>query len=152
MKQIEFYEVGGCMDFIPVKLIEEHKHLNLLEVASTETGDRAVVPSIYRFPKVNEPQKPVVPKSVAEWIEWCKANDVTLLGGISPIDELGSAICSEKRVKSRDAARWAERNQETFARAWLDGYEIEKEKEIPNPKSARILSRLGSLRKRWNDV
>lgn len=90
--------------------------------------------------KIHEPQKVVVPKFVAEWIKWCKTNNVTLLGGISPIDELGSAICNDKRVKSLAASRWAERNQVNFARAWLDGYEIEKEKlytvEIPNPNSA----------------
>ena len=69
--------------------------------------------------KLHEPQKPVVPKFVAKWLEWCKTNDVTLLGAISPIDELGSAICNDKRVKSLDASRWAERNQDNFARAWL---------------------------------
>ena len=77
--------------------------------------------------QIDEPQKVIIPKFVAEWIEWCKANNVTLLGGISPIDELGSAICSEKRVKSRDASRWAIQNQDTFARAWLDGYTVEQE-------------------------
>ena len=81
----------------------------------------------------------IVPKFVADWLEWCKTNDVTLLGGISPIDELGSAICNDKRVKSLAASRWAERNQDNFARAWLDGYEVEQEKlytvEIPNPNS-----------------
>ena len=129
MKQNDFYEVDGCMDFIPVKLIEEHtRMINNLKIEVAETGLTIFVPSIYRFQKVNEPQKPIVPKFVAEWIEWCKANDATLLGGISPIDELGSTICSEKRVKSRDATRWAKQNQETFARAWLDGYEIEQEK------------------------
>ena len=94
--------------------------------------------------QIDKPQKVVVPKFVAEWLEWCKANDVTLLGGISPIDELGSTICSEKRVKSRDATRWAKRNQETFARAWLDGFEIEQEKlytvEIPNPNSKSYMN------------
>ena len=74
--------------------------------------------------QIDEPQKVVVPKFVAEWIEWCKTNNATLLGGISPIDELGSTICSEKGVKSRNASRWAIRNQDTFARAWLDGYEV----------------------------
>ena len=77
--------------------------------------------------QIDEPQKVVVPKFVAEWIEWCKTNNATLLGGISPIDELGSAICNDKRVKSLAASRWAIRNQDTFARAWLDGYEVEKE-------------------------
>ena len=28
MKMNDFYEVDGCIDFIPVKLIKEHKHLN----------------------------------------------------------------------------------------------------------------------------
>ena len=92
--------------------------------------------------QIDEPQKVVVPKFVADWIEWCKANDVTLLGGISPIDELGSTICSEKGVKSRDATRWAKQNQETFARAWLDGYEIEQEKlytvRMPNPNRTLV--------------
>lgn len=77
---------------------------------------------------IDEPRKIKVPKFVAEWLEWCKTNDVTLLGGISPIDELGSAICNDKRVKSLSASRWAEQNQDNFARAWLDGYEVEQEK------------------------
>ena len=79
--------------------------------------------------QIAEPKKVVVPKFVGEWLEWCKTNDVTLLGAISPIDELGSAICNDKRVKSLAASRWAIRNQDTFARAWLDGYEVEKEKQ-----------------------
>ena len=87
--------------------------------------------------KINEPQKVTVPKFVGEWIEWCKTNEATLLGAISPIDEFGSAICNDKRVESMAASRWAQRNQDTFARAWLDGYTFEKEKlytvEIPNP-------------------
>ena len=79
--------------------------------------------------QIAEPKKVVVPKFVGEWLEWCKTNDVALLGAISPIDELGSAICNDKRVKSLAASRWAIRNQDTFARAWLDGYEVEKEKQ-----------------------
>ena len=69
--------------------------------------------------QIDEPQKIVIPKVVGDWIEWCKTNNVTLLGGISPIDELGSAVCNDKRVKSLTASRWAIRNQDTFARAWL---------------------------------
>ena len=89
--------------------------------------------------KINEPQKVTVPKFVGEWIEWCKTNEATLLGAISPIDEFGSAICNDKRVESMATSRWAQRNQDTFARAWLDGYTVEKEPlytvEIPNPNS-----------------
>ena len=52
MKQNNFYEVDGCTDFIPVKLIEEHKHMtNPLKVELTETGYRTFVPHMYSFPK-----------------------------------------------------------------------------------------------------
>lgn len=94
-------------------------------------------------PKLLEPEKPVVPQYVADWIKWCKRNSVTLLGAMSPIDELGTAICDDKKVKSLDASKWATQNQETFARAWLFGYEVEKEKlytvELPNPNGGTHL-------------
>lgn len=67
---------------------------------------------------------------MADWIEWCKKNKITLLGA-------DTAICNNKNIRSLDASGWAMKNQETFAKAWLYGYEIEKEKlytvEIPNP-------------------
>lgn len=87
--------------------------------------------------QINKPEKPVLPQFVADWIEWCKRNKVSLLGAMSPIDELGTAICNDKKVKSLDASKWATQNQEIFAKAWLFGYEVEKEKlytvELPNP-------------------
>lgn len=73
-------------------------------------------------------KKPVVPQFVADWIEWCKIKKVSLLGAFSPIDEFGSAICNDKKVESLAASKWAAQNQETFAKAWLFGYEVEKEK------------------------
>ena len=68
--------------------------------------------------------KPVVPQYVADWIEVCKENLTTsLYTAMSPnflkqwnkSDEL---ICWIKKA----------RNQDIFARAWVDGYEVEKEK------------------------
>lgn len=93
--------------------------------------------------EIDAPERPVVPQYVADWIEWCKRNSVTLLGAMSPIDELGTAICNDKKVKSLEASKWATRNQETFAKAWLFGYEVEKEKlytvELPNPNGGTHL-------------
>lgn len=87
--------------------------------------------------EIDAPERPVVPQYVADWIEWCKRNSVTLLGAMSPIDELGTAICDDKKVESLEASKWATRNQETFAQAWLFGYKVDKEKlytvELPNP-------------------
>lgn len=78
--------------------------------------------------QLDEQGKVVVPQFVADWIEWCKKNKITLLGA-------DTAICNNKNIRSLDASGWAMKNQETFAKAWLYGYEIEKEKlytvEIP---------------------
>lgn len=83
--------------------------------------------------QLDEPEKPVVPKYVSDWIEWCKKNKITLLGACT-------AIFNNKNIRTLDASGWAWKNQETFAKAWFYGYEVEKEKlytvEIPNPNSA----------------
>ena len=141
MKKNDYYEVDGCTAFIPVKLIEEHKHMtNTLEVELTQTGYKTFVPIIYSFPIVNEPQKPVVPKFVAEWIGYCKFKGFTLLGALDPVSELGVGLVTSLTEELRKGKDWAQRNQETFTRAWLYGYEIEQEKfytvEIPNPNGS----------------
>ena len=78
--------------------------------------------------KIDEPEKPVVPKFMAEWIGYKKAEGYTLYGTLMEAE--ANPIIKEWVFKSR---------QEVLARAWLDGYEIEKEKlytvEIPNPNS-----------------
>ena len=72
-------------------------------------------------PKVtlDEPHKPVVPKFVAEWIEYAKKKGDSLAISFKPWNLYG--------VEYSKADRWIEDNQETFARAWIDGYEVEKE-------------------------
>ena len=57
----------------------------------------------------------------ADWIEWTKKEGLDLQDAMNLI----SGKENEKLL------RWFydESNQETFARAWLDGYEIEKEKK-----------------------
>ena len=63
--------------------------------------------------QIDEPQKVVVPKFVAEWLEYCKGAYRDLQMVLSRLDH------------------------DTIARAWLDGYEIEQEKlytvELLNP-------------------
>lgn len=64
--------------------------------------------------KMDEPQKVTVPKFVAEKITYCKANS-----GYNLFHAMD--YCFEYK----DSADWLECNEETFARAWLDGYEVE---------------------------
>ena len=66
--------------------------------------------------QIDEPQKIMVPKFVAEWIEEARAEEYSLYGAWEMVKE-GSEIFW-----------WLfdghESNQDTFNRAWLDGYEV----------------------------
>ncbi|MFN6680964.1 DUF1642 domain-containing protein [Enterococcus faecium] len=74
--------------------------------------------TIKRFPSY-KPKKSVVPKFVADWIEYAKKKGDSLAISFKPWNLYG--------VEYSKADRWIEDNQETFARAWIDGYEVEKE-------------------------
>ena len=71
--------------------------------------------------QLDEPQKVVVPQFVAEYIEWTKEKDYHLLGAMTEI----------RSRKNKEVDEWFEEddNMEIFARARLDGYEIEEEKQ-----------------------
>lgn len=74
---------------------------------------------------LNEPEKPVVPRYVADMIVKRKR------AGHSVVKVIENLRFYE------DACEWVRNNGETFVKAWLYGYEVEKEKlytvEIPNP-------------------
>ncbi len=74
--------------------------------------------------ELDEPEKVVIPQSVADWLEVCKENlAIGLFVAMTP-DVL------EVNNQSAETIYWLKsaRNQETFAKAWIYGYEIEKEK------------------------
>ena len=69
--------------------------------------------------KLEEPQKVTIPQFVADYIDFKKENDFHVYGAMRVIEDH-----YDKRVP-----KWFyEKNIETFARAWLDGYTVEKEK------------------------
>lgn len=67
--------------------------------------------------QLDEPQKPVVPQFVADWIEECKNDDFHLFGAMEDIS------LNQKKL---DYWFREDDNMELFARAWLEGYEVEK--------------------------
>ncbi|MCI5871702.1 DUF1642 domain-containing protein [Streptococcus sp. 11273D007BW] len=81
--------------------------------------------------QIHEPQKVVVPKHIADKIEYCKNTE-----------GYGLFHAMDHCFGYSDSAEWLEYNQETFALAWVYGYEIEKEVlyfvEIPNPNSRDV--------------
>lgn len=66
-------------------------------------------------------KKVTVPQYVADWIEYCKTNGIAL----------GYALYCSGQASDKKVYDWiveSLENQETFARAWIDGYEVEKVK------------------------
>lgn len=74
--------------------------------------------------QLDEPQKVKVPQFVADWIEVCKEHLTTSL-----YTAMNPNFMKENN-QSFDLILWIKKtsNQDLFARAWLDGYEVEKEK------------------------
>ena len=124
MKQNEFYEVDGCTDFIPVKLIKEHKHMtNPLKVELTETGNRTFVRHMYKFKKKKKQQKQIIPKIVAEWIESKKES----FSDTSAIDMYENLTSVNRGVYYHDVWIWDIAKHYDFSKAWHDGYEEEED-------------------------
>lgn len=68
---------------------------------------------------LDEPEKVVIPKFVADYIEFQKKNNFHVYGAMRVIED----------HYDKNVPEWFyEKNIETFVRAWLDGYEVEKEK------------------------
>lgn len=67
--------------------------------------------------QIKEPYKPVIPWYIAEWIEKAKSDDdYNVVGAVNeaPQGEVSDWLILE--------------NVNTFAKAWVNGYEVEKEK------------------------
>jgi hypothetical protein len=74
-------------------------------------------------------QKPVkVPQFVADWIEYCKFTHVDLQHALIVGDVYFYNYANQKDFSKLKEFLETENNQELFARAWLDGYEVEEEK------------------------
>lgn len=88
--------------------------------------------------QLDEPQKPVVPKFVAEYLNYCMANELTLRE---------SLITGKFRLPEylHKAVDWLNdsMNQNIFAQAWLFGYEVEKEPlytvELPSMTPSKLV-------------
>ena len=76
----------------------------------------------------NEPQKPVIPQFVADWIKYCKFTNVNLQNALFVGDVYFYNYANQKDFSKLKEFLETENNQATFARSWLDGYTVEKEK------------------------
>ena len=78
--------------------------------------------------QLDEPEKVKVPQVVADWIKYCKNTFLSLARALM-IEEVDFYNYANQEDHSRLIDFFGSGiNQETFARAWLDGYEVEEEK------------------------
>ena len=102
---IEKYEAAECVvDFVSGKTLLKNIRRDLEQL--------------------DEPQPVKVPQCVADWIEVCKEHLTTSL-----YTAMNPNFMKENN-QSFDLILWIKKtsNQEIFARAWIFGYEVEKEK------------------------
>lgn len=96
------------------ELIEKIKDLSYTLTWNIPRINREIV--IDLIEQLDEPQKPVVPQFVADWIERSKQEKRNIRNALNNGGE-------KMRLWFLDLE-----NYDTFVRAWLDGYEVEKEK------------------------
>ena len=109
------------------ELIKKYEEIYKVHSPFNETVCYAMM--VYSFveelKKLDEPEKVQIPQFVADWIEVCKEHLTTSL-----YTAMNPNFMKENN-QSFDLILWIKKtsNQETFARAWLDGYEVEKERK-----------------------
>lgn len=102
------YVIGRAVDTLGYQgLMVQLENLDVVEI------DKNLV-----HKEIDEPQKVTVPQIVADYIKYTKDADW----------DLQEAMDDVAYEDNKDLRKWFNNNIETFARAWLDGYEIEKEK------------------------
>lgn len=79
--------------------------------------------------RLDEPEKVTIPQFVASWIEYCKFTHVNLQHALIVGDVYFYNYANQKDFSKLKEFLETENNQATFARAWLDGYEVGVEEE-----------------------
>lgn len=101
------------------ELIERIEKLPCFEgpIACTVTVNREWI--LNSIEQLDQPQKVTVPQFVVDWIEKIKGKGEPLYYALdhTPPEEVDLWFCEDEVNR-----------QNIFARAWLDGYEVEKEK------------------------
>lgn len=112
------YVIGRAVDTLGYHgLMVQLENLDIVEI------DKNLV-----HKEIDEPQQPVVPQFVADWIEYSKNTSLSLVRSLM----LGN-VDFGNYANQKDHSKLIEFfrsgiNQDLFARAWLDGYTVEKEK------------------------
>jgi len=87
--------------------------------------------------------KVIIPQFVAKWIDYCKFTHVDLQHALVVGDVYFYNYANQKDFSELKEFLETENNQKLFARAWLDGYDVEQEKryEVSIKASGQYLAR-----------
>ena len=91
-----------------------------------------------KFEGMVEREKVKVPQLVADWISFVKTNGLKFKNTygfyeeIAPSDDVYRVMyyIFKESIADKEIRNWVCDNIDAFARAWLDGYEVEKEKKF----------------------
>lgn len=100
------------------QLIEKYENILKKSVPFTVVNIHGVLRDLKQL---DEPQKVVVPQFVADLFEFAKLNDWDL-------EDVFEDVRNESRGAEISKWFYQKKNMDILARAWLDGYEVEKEK------------------------
>lgn len=136
------------------EVIEEIKKLEGLTILDkTINFDSKMIPRekvLNIVKQLDEPEKTVVPKFVAEWIKSHKES----FSDASAIDMYDNLTLDNRNGYYHEVWLWVIAHHYDFIKAWHEGYTVEKEKlytvEIPNPKSKYCKTYLG--RNKYDEV
>nr|DAW75245.1 MAG TPA: Protein of unknown function (DUF1642) [Caudoviricetes sp.] len=106
-----------------LSITESAKDNKVAITFETEQGGVLLGGMLKKFEKVT------VPQFVADWIKYCKCTGVELQHALNMEDLYFYNYANQKDDLKLKEFFETENNQDLFARAWLDGYEIEKEKQ-----------------------
>ena len=107
------------------ELIEKYKRLEgVWDAPGAETARQIFLQDLEQL---DEPEKIKIPQFVADWIEYCKFTNIDLQHALIVGDVYFYNYANQKDFSKLKEFFEVKGNQELFARAYLDGYEVEKE-------------------------
>ena len=127
------YVVGHAADTLGYKgLMVQLENLDIVEIDKNLVHKDINEPQLIKLKDADkvrqELNKPVVKQFVADWIKYCKNTNVTMTRALL-VGEVDFYNYANQKDLSRLTDFFSDgKNQEIFARAWLDGYTVEKEK------------------------
>lgn len=138
------------------RLIEKYKKLE--GVWDAEGAELARKIFLQDLEQLDKPQPVKVPPFVADWISFVKTNGLKFKNTygfyeeIAPSDDVYCVMyyIFKESIADKGIRKWVCDNIDTFARAWLDGYEVEEEKRyIVKIKNLDSDVRVLKKRNRW---